>query len=144
MDLDKLTSSIKQHEGTGPIQNGLMMPYKDSLGNLTQGWGHLVADGISNAAGKQILSDDIGLCVCQAQTQDWWPCVSDNDARSNAMLELLFVLGSPKLDEFVNTLAALRNRDYETAANEIINSTLDHQDGQRINVQAEMIRSGEF
>lgn len=139
MDLDKLTASIQQHEGLR------LFPYLDTVGKTTIGYGRNLTDvGITEPEATALLSDDIRLCLSQATSQTWWACVSDNDARGNAMLELLFVLGPPKLDEFVNTLAALRNRDYETAATEIINSTLDHQDGQRINTLAEMIRSGQF
>lgn len=142
MDIEKLTASIQVHEGTGPIRNGKFMPYPDKLGNQTIGWGHLISGGISLAAARQINSDDIQSAIGEAAAQDWWPCVSDNDARSRAMVELVFILGIPKLNRFTDALAALRRRDYSGAAAEILDSLLEHEDGQRIDRLAAMIKLG--
>lgn len=142
VDMAKLQSSIMAHEGTGPIKNGQFMPYKDSLGNPTCGYGHLIANGFSSAAVRQILSDDLTNALDEAKTQPWWANVVSCEPRARALVELMFILGPAKFAEFHNTIAALLANDFETAANEIINSALAHQDGERINLLANMIRTG--
>lgn len=142
MDEGKLRASIAGHEGTGPVKNGQFMPYLDSLGNPTIGYGHLIANGVSNAAAQQILSDDIAISIQQCQAEPWWQNVAGTDARARSCCELMFILGPSKFAGFHNADAGLLANDFETAANQIIDSALDHEDGERINVLAEMIRTG--
>lgn len=142
MDIQKLTASIQSHEGTGPIKNGKFMPYSDSLGNLTQGWGHLVSDGISEAAARQILSDDIGLCVSQAQAAPWWPYLAGNDARERALTEMVYNLGVGGVGSFHVGLACLQASDFDGAANAFADSLWAKQVGARAQVICEMIRAG--
>lgn len=142
VDLAKLSASIKAGEGTGPIQNGRLMPYNDSLGNRTEGYGHLISEGISNAAAEQILSDDISVSISQCEIEPWWPHVSGVEPRARACCELMFILGPAKFAGFRNAVAALLADNFEEAANQIIDSTLDHEDGERINALAGMIGSG--
>jgi GH24 family phage-related lysozyme (muramidase) len=120
------------------------MPYNDSLGNLTIGYGHLVSDGVSNAAVDQITSDDIQSAIGAAQAQNWWSHVADNDARSNACIELLFILGPTKFAGFHDAIAALLADDFETAGNQFVNSLLEHEDGERIDRLGQMISTGQF
>jgi GH24 family phage-related lysozyme (muramidase) len=143
VDMDKLIASIQSHEGTGPMQNGQFMPYNDSLGNSTIGYGHLIANGVSYAAANQILSDDIAVSITQCEATDWWSHVSDCEPRARAVCELMFILGPTRFAGFRNAIAGLLADNFDVAANEIINSALDHEDGERINLLAEMIRTGQ-
>jgi hypothetical protein len=144
MDETKLKASIIQHEGTGPVKNGQFMPYGDSLGNPTIGYGHLIANGVSGNAADQILSDDIAISIQQCEAEAWWPNVSGYDARANACVELMFILGPAKFAGFHNADVGLLASNFDIAADEIIDSALDHEDGERINSLAEMIRTNNF
>lgn len=143
IDMAKLQSSVMAHEGTGPVKNGQFMPYNDSLGNLTLGYGHLIANGVSSAAALQIMSDDLTNALDESKTQPWWANVVTCEPRARAMVELMFILGPVKFSEFHNMIAGLLANDFNIAANEIINSTLDHEDGERINLLSEMVRTGQ-
>lgn len=142
MDIDKLTASIQAHEGTGPIQNGMLLPYKDSLGNETIGYGHLLSRGISYAAANQILADDIRGVLAEAEAQAWWPQVSGNDARARAFCELIFNIGLGRLAGFKQALAAAMRGDWASCANEFRNSLWAKQVGQRAVELTDMIESG--
>jgi lysozyme len=60
------------------------------------------------------------------------------------MVDMLFNLGLPKLLKFKNTLAAIRQGDYERAARGMLNSKWARQVGRRAKELAEMMRTGEW
>lgn len=131
MDIAKLTASIQSHEGTGPIKNGKFMPYPDSLGNLTQGYGHLVSGGISEAAAQQIFSDDLGYAISAAQAAPFWQYVAGNDNWENAIIELVYIMGVGGVAGFKNMLACLGRGDGVGAGNALLDSKFSAQVGQR-------------
>lgn len=133
MNLDKLTASLRQHEGLR------LSPYKDTTGNLTIGYGHLVANGISLTAAEQILRDDIGLCISQAQAQSWWQYCTDEDLQ-RAMVELVFELGVGGVAGFHDLIRCLGNSDRDGAARALLDSVYARQVGQRAVTLAGMIR----
>lgn len=126
MDIDKLTSSIALHEGLK------LFPYQDTTGNETIGYGrNLKAKGISYDEAKYLLSNDIKSAIREAQAQDWWPYVSDNDAWSRAMVELVFEMGAHGVAGFHDMLACLKAGNYTGAGDCLLNSRYAAQVGQR-------------
>jgi len=137
MDLIKLKESIVKHEGKR------LKPYKDTVGKLTIGVGRNLDDvGITYDECDYMLNNDIQRVFREARGQDWWDAVSDNDARSRAMVELLFNVGGATLAKFKHALAALRNRDYGRAADEFLDSLWAKQVGARAITITKMIRNG--
>lgn len=143
-DFELALASIKKAEGTGPTdrQTGFFLPYKDSLGFDTIGFGHLLSRGISDAAAEQILSEDLAVSFAEAQAQDWWGVVSGNSARARACVEILFNLGLSKFNGFHNALDYLRRGDFVNAGNEFANSRWAKQVGARADRLVNMIKTG--
>lgn len=143
MDIDKLTASIKQHEGTGPVRNNRFFPYKDSQGFLSIGYGRcLDKNGISQEEANGMLATDIQSCIGEAQTQPWWPHVADNDARSRACLEMLYNLGLGGFSTFKDAIQCLCNDDFNGAGVNFLQSLWAKQIGARSEILAKMIMTG--
>jgi GH24 family phage-related lysozyme (muramidase) len=142
MDLDKLTASIKLHEGSGPISNGMYLPYEDSLGNKTIAFGHLLSRGVSENVATIILGEDIALCIAEAQQQAWWPLVEGCDARARSYTEILYNVGLTNLDGFSRALAATMQSDWSGAAAEFRASVWYSQVGNRAVLLCNMIETG--
>lgn len=144
VDVTKLTESIKIHEGTGPLHASRFMPYRDSRGLLTIGYGRCIEMiGVSLEEANFLLSNDIAVSLAQAQAQSWYQIVSQNDPRCRAIVEIIFNLGLAKFEQFINAIAALNKGDWENSANEFENSAWFREVGQRGEELVEMIRSGE-
>ena len=136
VDMDKLTASIRSHEGCK------LFPYKDSTGNLTIGWGTNLNAGITIDEAAYLLGNRIQSVIREAEAQDWWQRVSDNDARARAMCEIIFNIGLSRLNGFAKALAALRAGDFDTCAAELLDSLWHQQVGKRAEVLAAMIQTG--
>ena len=82
---------IGYFEGTGPEQNGRYMPYKDEVGYLTQGIGHLITQEEQDAGTINIAGDDVdysqGLTFDQMTTL----CQQDLQEAGNQVMALVKV-----------------------------------------------------
>lgn len=141
VDLTKLRASLIKHEGRRP------RIYYDTLGKLTIGVGRNLSDGgLSDDEIDLMLDNDLRIFLGEAQKENWWPIVADDDVRSRAMVELCFNLGLRKLRQFTQALAALCRGDFENCANELRDSKWFRQvgsnPGQRGWTITEMIRTG--
>lgn len=140
LDLEKLKTSIRLHEGA-VMERGRFMQYKDSEGNDTEGYGHLVANGISKAAAEQILDDDIKDALRELQNYVWWnAALASAETRGRAIAEIYFELGHVRFNGFVNTLGALSRGDWNAAADGFANSKWARQVGNRAVLLVAMIR----
>ena len=55
-----LRAMLMQQEGTGPrADNGYFLPYEDSVGKLTIGYGHLVDKGLPPDIAMMLFNADI-------------------------------------------------------------------------------------
>jgi len=119
-----LVDSLVEHEGWRNTA------YKDPLGILTVGVGHNLERPISDAAVKQILSDDIDAHI--EEMDRLFPSWADHsDARQNVLLEMCINMGGPRLKGFVRMWEALSANDYTKAAYEMLNSQWAVQVGRR-------------
>lgn len=144
MDINKLTASIKTHEGTGPVVSGRFMPYKDSQGLTTIAYGRcLDRNGVSQDEADAMLDADIQSVLREAETQPWWPHVVDNDARARACLEMLYNLGLGGFSTFKDAIQCLCNDDFSGAGVNFLQSLWASQVGARAEILANMIISGE-
>jgi lysozyme len=135
VDRQKLVKQLKVHEGVR------LKPYVDSVGKLTIGIGHNLTDrGLTIRQVELILDDDIADAVAFAER--FLPFYSGLDeVRQRAIVDMVFNLGS-KLLQFKATLAALSAKDWESAANHMLDSLWARQVGTRAETLAEMIRTG--
>ena len=133
--MKSLETWIKQHEG---FRNNY---YLDTVGKLTIGYGRNLTDrGISREEAEFMLANDILICKQELAPLDWYygqpPNVQD------ALVNMCYNLGLPRLLGFKKMIAALANHDYTTAALEALDSKWAKQVHGRANDIALMIREG--
>lgn len=117
MTRDLLTAQIKVHEGTGPIKNGRYMPYRDSKGILSIGWGrNLDANGVRESEAALMLDNDIDEAIQACFRELPWFRHLDT-VRQAVVTELMFNMGWGTLKEFTQTLPALERQEFQKAAN---------------------------
>lgn len=137
VDIDKLTASIKAHEGLR------LTAYKDTTGHYSIGYGrNLINEGISRDEAEFMLGNDIQLCLRTVKAQPFWDNIKDNDARIRAFVEILFNLGLGGLSYFRRALEAAERNDWDTCANELLDSLWHAQVGKRAEVLAQMVKTG--
>jgi lysozyme len=138
VDLDKLTTSIKAHEGFRQF------PYTDTTGHMTIGYGrNLSAQGVSDDEASYLLKNNIDQAISDAQAKPWWACVSGNDARARAFIEIGFNIGFGTMDGFSKALDAAMRADWNTCAAEFLDSLWARQVGQRAITLTRMIATGQ-
>ena len=135
MNRDKLVKELILDEGY------IYEIYKDHLGYLTFGVGHLVLN-TDEEYGKEVgtpvsekrilecLNNDVDI-VCEELDRNlyWWKELDDNKQR--VMVNMCFNLGYPRLSKFKKFLAAMEVHDFETAAIEMMDSKWANQVGLR-------------
>ena len=138
-----LEAMLMQQEGTGPRgPHGEFLPYHDSLGKLTIGYGHLVEKGLPSDIALMLFRSDIAdalddvrhNCSCYDQL---------SRPRQLVMVSLAYNLGRERLSKFVRFLGALHLGHYEEAADELLNSKAATQAPGRYRQLAQMMRTNE-
>lgn len=136
MNLDLLKKTLNVHE------DRRSHPYKDSVGKTSIGVGRNLDDnGLSEDEIEFLLNNDIRTARREADTYPWFVLI-DNDVRRNVVIEMIFNLGLPRFDGFRKTIAAIKNRDWNKAAKEMLDSKWADQVGYRAQVLSEMMRTG--
>jgi lysozyme len=138
MILDKLEAQLRIDEGE---RN---MLYRDSVGKWTGGVGRNFSDRpMSPSLIKFMLDEDI-VFVCNDLDRNipWWRDLCD--ARQNVLANMCFNMGWPKLAGFKKFLAVLQAKQYDKAADEMMNSTWAKQVGERAKRLEIMMRAGYF
>lgn len=141
---DKLRNQIKRHEGSVTLPNGRHRVYTCPAGHPTVGWGrNLEGRGLSDAEAEMLLTNDL-----QASAEELtrvWPWMQSIDpVRFGAFINLHFNMGLPTLREFVKTLDAAQDHDWERCAAELQNSRWYRQVGTRGEDLVEQIKTGRW
>ena len=135
MDLEKVKDTLTRHEG---LRLDL---YQCSMGANTIGVGHnLDAKGISAAVAALLLEEDIQDAVADLE-KNIRGFRELPETVQEALVNLCFNMGIPRLLQFKKTLSYLRDAKYEKAANELLDSRYASQVGYRALEVAQMIRS---
>lgn len=132
---------IQKHEGTVK-KNNRHVVYKDSLGIETIGYGRNIKDnGLSDEEAEYLLLNDIkDVLFSLMRLYPWYIHLSQN--RQFALADMAFNMGIPRLQKFKKMLIALEAHDYETAAQEALDSKWAKQVGGRANEIVNMILDG--
>ena len=137
-NLEPVKEMIKKHEGFRP------KPYKDTKGNWTVGWGHLLKDG------DTALGRDLG----EVFEEDFQEAIRNYDSlgltldptRKAVVIDMLFNLGLTKIAHpktgFKKMLKALKEHDYDKAANEMVDSDWYHDVKRRGVTLVDLMRTG--
>ncbi len=133
MWIDDATSLIKKHEGFSPSL------YKDTKGLQTLGYGHCIErKPLTEGACEHILSDDVKDAAEDALSV-YKDLYSLSDNRKIVLVNMAFNLGKVGLMGFKKMLFAINNGDFESAADEIKDSTLPEK---RAGELADLMRLG--
>lgn len=135
MNREQLKTWIKHHEGYDD------KPYICTAGKLTIGYGRNLQDnGISQDEAEYMLNNDFKRTEKDLLGCTWYinapPTVKD------ALFNMCFNLGLPRLLGFRRMIAALIEKDYTKAAMEALDSKWAVQVGDRAKDVALMIREG--
>ena len=105
------------------------MPYRDSRGFLTVGYGCNLDAGISRYAAGALCQAQLDEARSEIQGYPWYQ--SCDPPRQDVLTELAFNMGPQKLLGFHNMLAALVGQNWGAAADELQNSAWFGQVGTR-------------
>jgi lysozyme len=134
--VNRLREMLIRHEGLR------LKPYRDTKNKLTIGVGRNLDDvGITRAEALRLLDNDIARV--QHEVGHAFPWFSRLDpARKDVVLNMVFNLGLSRFRRFRKTIAAIKARDWEQAAREMLASLWARQVGRRARELAEMMRRG--
>ena len=132
---------LRKHEGVETHA------YKCSANKTTIGVGRNIDKnggiGLSQKEIDYLLASDVERVDAElSQAFNWYDDL--NDPRKDAMMDMCFNMGLPRLSKFKKSLAAMSNRHYEIAAVELLDSLWARQVGQRAVTISEIIRTGEY
>lgn len=144
--MDKLVKMLRRHEGEVKT-NGRHLAYRCPAGYWTIGIGRNIDPenglGLSDDEVDYLLSNDITRVIKELGSA--FPWFSDLDeARRDAMIDICFNVGLPRLKGFEKALEAMGRADYEKAADEFLNSKWARQVGNRAIEVTDMIRQGRY
>lgn len=131
---EAVRDSLRLHEGLR------LKPYRCTAGALTIGFGRNLDDkGITKQEAEAMLEDDILDCIVELdRTQPGWRDLPI--AARDVLVEMQFNLGANRLAGFRKMWAALRERDYQQAAAEMLDSRWANQVGRRAVTLANKMR----
>ena len=132
-DLEKM---LIRHEGMR------FKPYEDSVGKLTIGVGRNLDDvGITEHEVLMLLAHDIDTAVRGLDRRaPWW--IELDTIRRQVLIDMVFNLGINGFMKFKKTIAAIKSKDWEEAALEMMDSKWATQVGGRATELSEMMRTG--
>ncbi len=121
--------------------------YKCSANKTTIGVGRNIDKnggiGLSQREIDYLLANDIKRVEAELlRAFAWYDDL--NDPRKDAMIDMCFNMGLPRLMKFKKSLAAMAISDYDLAATEFLDSNWAKQVGQRAITVTDIIRSGEY
>jgi lysozyme len=115
-----------------------LVVYRDSLGYLTVGVGHLVlptdkllfGDTITEERCRQFLEKDLDSAIkdCEINIENFY---DHPEEIQNELVNLMFNLGYYTFSKFKNFISALNNKQYKNAASDLKNSLWYKQTGIR-------------
>ena len=101
----------------------------------------LKEQGITTEQAMWLLANDISECIKDLKTFTWFDQL--DDIRAKVVVDMRFNLGAAGFRKFRKMIAALERDDYDTAADEMVDSAWYHQVGTRARRLVEMMRTGE-
>ena len=136
MQINQIISDLERDEGVR------LKPYLDTVGKTTIGIGRNLTDnGITAAEAKVLLQNDLFRVANELdRVAPWWRKMSQ--VRQNALVNMAFNLGLPRLLTFKKMMVALENGNFEIAWAEAMGSKWAAQVGERANRIADCFIKG--
>jgi len=136
---EKLLDMLMLHEGLE------LKPYQCTADKTTIGVGRNLQDvGITEDEAKYLLQNDIDRIL--KEVEHWSFLEKLNEPRQAVILDMVFNMGVTRFNAntWVKTFAAIQDKDFEKAANEMLESKWAKQVGQRAIRLSQMMRKGEW
>ena len=135
MNKSECQRMIKLHEGFSA------MPYVDTQGKTTIGWGwNLTDNGIPLDVAQLLFDHSFNVAVSELEKFDWYN--DQPDGIQEALVNMSFNLGISRLLKFKKLIAALERKDYAQAAAEALDSRWARQVGRRSKDIARLLEAG--
>jgi lysozyme len=127
-------------EDAGPRgPHGEFLPYQDSLGNWTYGYGHLASKGLPSEIALMLFHADIADALDDVRHN--FSCYDTlSRPRQLVLVSMAYNLGRDRLSKFVRFIGAVHLGKYDEAADEMLNSLWAKQVGMRAVTLARMMR----
>lgn len=116
------------------------MPYKDTTGHTTIGYGFNVDAGITERAALALLGAQADELDDELSSFPWYEGI--DDVRGSVLIELAFNLGLSGLLHFPSMLAAIGQKNWQGAHDELLNSQAARQLPTRYNLLANLLLNG--
>ena len=135
--MSNLTEDLMRHEG---YRTHL---YEDTAGILTIGVGYNIEEkGLPDYIIKLLLNDSIEEAKSElGRVFEPWKGLSR--VRQDVLVNMMFNLGAPRFLKFKKFIKAIKNNDFDTAADEMLASRWAKQVGNRAIELSERMRSDE-
>lgn len=127
------------------IHEGLRLkPYLDEVGKLTIGFGRNLDDvGISAQEAEILFEND--LLDARKRTEQLFPWFGILDAvRQDVIVMMVFNMGGGGVHNFTQMIEAIKRGDWNTAAEEMIDSVWARQVKDRAHVLSKMMKTGRY
>lgn len=116
-----------------------LKPYKCPAGKWTIGVGRNIEDnGITRREGMVLLNNDIARVIDELGDFYWYKKLQTR--RQHALIDMCFNLGITRFKKFKKMIKALEEKNYDKAADEMLDSRWSIQVGDRAQELAEMMR----
>lgn len=137
-DMTSLEDQLIDHEGLE------LKPYRCTAEKLTIGVGRNIEDrGITEDEARYLLKNDIK--IVEDELLEKKPVVAGLDSvRQRVLVDMGFNLGIPTLLKFQNMWAAIEEEDFQTAADEAMDSRWAKQVGRRAERLCQAMATGEW
>lgn len=128
------TNDLVHFEGFKPL------PYTDTTGHLTIGYGINLDDGITEFEARYLLVNRVLRATAFASNLDWYQSL--DETRQRAVINLIYNLGSKGFLQFVEFIGFMTAKNYTEAGNALIASKAYTQEPKRIQWLVDTITSG--
>lgn len=133
----RLSDMLIRHEGKRHL------PYECGAGKITIGVGRNLDDmGLSEEEIQFLLDNDIARCEQELNRFPWFRMM--DEVRQDALVDLCFNMGLTRLLTFRRMIKAFEKRDWDEAAEQLLDSRYSMQVGARSEEIADMIRTGKY
>jgi len=131
-----ILEDLKQDEGLR------LLPYKDTVGKLTIGYGLNLDAGITEIEAHWLLQNRVNDIKRNLYSSFNWYRAMD-DARKDVIVNMVYNLGLAGVLRFKKLIGSLESHDYNRAAHEMLDSKWASQVGKRAERLAQTMMSGE-
>lgn len=135
-EVEEIANWIKEHEGCE------LTPYEDTAEppRITIGFGRNLSDvGISIEEAEMLFESDLQIAIDECE--EFFYCFSDHPQEVKIVLvDLMFNMGRPTLENFVKFREALLDDNYRECAKELEDSKYFHQTGRRAKRNIELLK----